>query len=815
MPHYKAAAAAVLVSSVRSLRSHHESSHLHPLTIIPGAFKEVANVTAWLLEASWRDEAPWSLPSVASNRYQTWLPREISALVESQATTPGCGLVQLDIALISGSWSLSLWGANPSPMTGQSGVTVRAVYNTSQTCITSPGIHRPAEDSWRALLRALPMLLGGVPLTTGLDADGLGEVDDAHHSGSGDMRRWFTQQTRSPGGGSHSFTLQLPATPGLGSGGGLPWSRITTSLITQLSPCGAAAGLASLLTPALVTALSSTPPSKGVYLAAGVSVSIGRGDGDATNGTADAGHSTIRLTRTLSTVLHAPRADAKQTAWIAEAVPFKSLLPEVHADSAARLDAGLALCPEPRSVSADDGNGGGASGSAGTMGAVDYDGDDERNHRVYVHMPAAYMLKRSCPASYPLQQLHNIPLVTRLPGSGFGPAAARRARLQRATRQASQRHLGHGVITSTASVRLGASARVRLAFLTPLPWFLGAGGDADDRGRRGGANASHGQARHTYLQATLSQRIDAPATLGNMERAPDVTSLEAITVQAWLSGTNNNNRGGSGRPVLLEAAARTLRTSPGDRVGPSLHVAVVDILWGGAFSARRRAGDDGVIETADNGDPDGEVTVTLTLPYAFPGLMHAEAGCPPDTHRGLDVPGAAVHLVDPEGPEWMEEEDEARARGGTDEMRHFWREHDAWTAPHRIPGPLVALERCFAPHSVLLSDCPPHPWDISGATGTEAHAQSLHVQTARLPPVTVEPPCPDFSMPYNVVVLVCTAAAFVLGTFVNITARKRKPVPAHLAKVPVVERAHGTGEAKGAVSDRGLKDPNAAVPSSS
>jgi hypothetical protein len=85
----------------------------------------------------------------------------------------------------------------------------------------------------------------------------------------------------------------------------------------------------------------------------------------------------------------------------------------------------------------------------------------------------------------------------------------------------------------------------------------------------------------------------------------------------------------------------------------------------------------------------------------------------------------------------------------------------------------TALQRvaaCFASdaHALASGDCPPHPWD-------PAVSSSAALQLAHLPPVTVEPPCPDLSMPYNVVVLVCTAAAFVLGTTINTTARKLRP----------------------------------------
>ena len=116
-------------------------------------------------------------------------------------------------------------------------------------------------------------------------------------------------------------------------------------------------------------------------------------------------------------------------------------------------------------------------------------------------------------------------------------------------------------------------------------------------------------------------------------------------------------------------------------------------------------------------------TTYVALPYAMP-LMHADE-CPPDTHRGLQVPSSALVLG--------------------------------------------------ASSAVLALQTSDWPWPLlAGAVhgpgnGVDA-IQGTWLFTAS---VVLEPPAPDFSMAFNVMTLVMTVFAFVAGSILNVTGRKR------------------------------------------
>jgi Gpi16 subunit, GPI transamidase component len=113
--------------------------------------------------------------------------------------------------------------------------------------------------------------------------------------------------------------------------------------------------------------------------------------------------------------------------------------------------------------------------------------------------------------------------------------------------------------------------------------------------------------------------------------------------------------------------------------------------------------------------------VIIGIPYSMT-LLHAE-DCPPDTHRGLDVPSGVLIFS----------KNDASLK---DIGEHF---------VHKVRNPWISLGNLTKDEfSFLYSE-----------------------------PLVVEPLAPDFSMPYNVMTVTMTVLAFFLGSMLNSTARKK------------------------------------------
>jgi hypothetical protein len=136
-----------------------------------------------------------------------------------------------------------------------------------------------------------------------------------------------------------------------------------------------------------------------------------------------------------------------------------------------------------------------------------------------------------------------------------------------------------------------------------------------------------------------------------------------------------------------------------------------------------------------------EVSFRYTAP-----LLHAE-DAPPDMHRGMDVPAAAVVVAACDGDGSPIGRSATGVNGGMGSV---------------TTGPTCELA-CPAPSLQHLSAA----WSAD-ATNPGCIGRTF---TGGL---TVEPPSPDFSMPYNVMTLVMTAFAYSLGSMLNVTGRKRK-----------------------------------------
>lgn len=773
-----AAAAAVTDPGAVGDPLYAEAAHVHPLAPPPPCAGSAdphgdrVPVAAWLWEAVWSHSAPAPASGNASGaaHHLAAFPREVAALADAQGVSPGCGLAHLTVSVAAGAWEHEAWGPPPT-LAGQPaqallpppGVTVHAEYaDDAGACAAQAGVHLPPATRWRELLPALSRLLGGIPLSAGL-VDGVhggaagaalaaphhGEEGGAasgwhtHHAARGGGARAATPGMPPPSSSSghavfSSFSLHLPPSPALGSGGGLPWSRVVTSLVAQLSPCGAAAGLAAVVTPpAVLQLVDGRHTHAGMWVAA--SLVLGPGDG--------ARGGRLSLNRSFAAVLQQPPvngdsgggggASSARSPRLVDLWP-SAALPEGHRG---RWEAGSGGEGGPRLR---------RCSLTGWGDDADADADDWGGGVAHTHEPPGFRLRRSPPTAAPLSTMPWLPLPTSVPRAGFGPATDRGTTLRWAGRQATQHVLGAGELTATVALLPGATTRrVRLAVVTPMPWFLG---DAPALAGEGRAAAEGwGTAGGAmYLRAPL-------AGVGGSGAAP--TPAQA---HAWLRPREGRLGCGVAHASIVASSVGVAPGADAHAGWLGVHVAVVDVALGTAHGSER------VTDAASGAPPpavdDCELTLALSLPYRFPGVMHAEAVCPADTHRGLDAPGAVAHIA--------ELGDDG---GGDDESR--LPQH--WMAGALAPADAARLlAACFsgggnATAPLQAAGCPPHPWGRPQGPPPTAHG----ITSAHLRAVTVEPPCPDFSMPYNAVVLVCTAAAFVLGTFVNVTARKRR-VPA-------------------------------------
>jgi hypothetical protein len=121
--------------------------------------------------------------------------------------------------------------------------------------------------------------------------------------------------------------------------------------------------------------------------------------------------------------------------------------------------------------------------------------------------------------------------------------------------------------------------------------------------------------------------------------------------------------------------------------------------------------------------PDYIFRITIAYSYSIE-LLHGEE-FPPDSHRGYDLPGERVAIT------------EVQCRSQISDQ--------PWALRADTPGRLCHGPTQTSRSTVVLSE-----------------------------PVTVEVAAPDFSMPYNVMTLISTSAAYILGSILNVTARKSR-----------------------------------------
>jgi hypothetical protein len=635
---------------------------------------------------------------------------------------------------------------------------------------------------------ALPL---GVPLGAGLGgssggsaagADTSADFDDGCASASalwrsatacgvtgGGQRAWHTHAAVNDTTGTAAFSLALPTSSGGGHGGGLPWERVAALLLARLHPCGGAAGLGAVLTPSRVAALAAgggatsgdagdaasvrsgdprrrpRPARRGTRAPyVGLSLSLARECGGGANGST--GACALVLTRRFAVVLQPAALQPPKTAdgsgigGASSAAPLPSL---------ASLLGYAGRAPPPACA---------ASGDA----------------TIVVHEGAA-----AAATTHPLRALADVSLPPT--SAGTVPSSLQlppTVRLAWARRQLTQARQGHGVLVSVASVAVGGSGsnsgrgstqlqrRLRLLVLTPTPWFLGIVDDDISSGSSGTGAAVALSGGDGAAYAAAVKRLPT----GAHDAAPP-----AVTAEAWLDQQQHAppqpTSADSTQQPLVVTLASSVVLSPAPRGRPGLHVAVVDVTLPAPAAAA---------------PPTQATTVAVSLPWVTPGgLLHADE-CPPDAHRGLDVPPGTLTavVVDAAGSD--------AAGGGSGN----------WAAAPDAAAALAAVTRCFrgGGGGGETAGCPAHPWDPTAILPVPYDSNHTHISSsggggddgdaarsvptpaaaasAYLQHVTVEAPCPDFSMPYNAVVLVATAAAFVLGSLVNVSARKRRPAAA-------------------------------------
>lgn len=168
--------------------------------------------------------------------------------------------------------------------------------------------------------------------------------------------------------------------------------------------------------------------------------------------------------------------------------------------------------------------------------------------------------------------------------------------------------------------------------------------------------------------------------------------------------------------------------------------------------------------------------VSFSIPYVSI-LLHADE-CPPDTHRGLDIPAGLVLALVPH----------VRNSSGRDFTRALGRH----AAPEEVQLIDVISTHLWQSSSIRShGDATRYSWEGSfeSASTTRVVTDSPRISFSLLAsfqsqPLVIEPLCPDFAMPYNVMVLGMTVSAFVLGAIFNASARR----PKQRAAVPSLNR---------------------------
>ena len=156
-------------------------------------------------------------------------------------------------------------------------------------------------------------------------------------------------------------------------------------------------------------------------------------------------------------------------------------------------------------------------------------------------------------------------------------------------------------------------------------------------------------------------------------------------------------------------------------------------------------------------------TTYIWQPYHTP-LLHAE-DCPPDVHRGMDVPPAVLLTPVLIPAAVCARSPCASADGASDGTAACGCDHidvaavDVISLLSRYPsdGPLSTS-------GILLCN------NTNNSSCCCAFTRSFSA------PLLVEPLSPDFSMPFNVMTLVMTMMAFVAGTMLNVLGRRRRKV---------------------------------------
>ena len=761
--------ALLLISSASSARIDRYLERLH-LSPLPAAAALDAPPRAWHVTASWRHSV--ALPSAAGA-----IPAQLGSFPLAAAHawqaqgggTPG-GLTSLRLALGSGRWEHTLWGPLPAGAAAfPRGTGVQAEYSLGNLSTPGGGLQLAPRARWRALLRSLAgsgSLAGGLPLGAGL-ADGGAALDAVCADASTEAlgmgpaaacraaeRAWVTAAL--PRAAGAAFALSAPATTGGGTGGGLPWRQALRAVVEGLDPCRGHAGLAATFASggALMRALSRPRrrqslegPSAGAPQLLHATLSLHLAEEAPCEGREVQPGRCLVLQRELSLVVQArggeaeaPRsgeAGAAGTQTLGEVLGLASgdwLGACASGDEAglitvrsrhAQMDAVSTDGVREDGVCSDDVCSDGARSGSVHSGVV------SSSHANGVHSSHAYGAHSSRPATIVLStpnaseiHLWEPPPVghpdTATPAVRLDPEPPEPPSILWARRQIRQQRLGAGVLVATAALRLpggaGAGAACRLLFLTPLPWFLGTPRNASGQ--------------------------DSVALWGGGSPAYAAVQRDGATAEVWLSG---RARAAHGAPLraTLRLASRVVQPAI-DRGFCGLHAAIVDVVVEGEATPEEAAiGSRPQAQELPPPRPELGTTLTLaiSLPYLFAGLLHGETECPPDTHRGLDVPPGALHV--------------ALLDAG---------------ALHADEA-LEAAARCAAADSgdgvEAGEGCAPHPWALSrgGSAGGRA---------ALLNDVSVEPPCPDFAMPYNVIVLVSTVAAYILGTLTNVMGRKRK-----------------------------------------
>lgn len=655
-----------------------------------------------------------NLSAVAPDPASAVFPVDVARAVRA------LGVRQLAVVLTAGGWRRS-WGPVPAQLdvpagssvdvtwegdagTGTSSTAAPIAANESAGAPRRSSLRRSPARRWRMLLRWASGLTCH-SLATGLSADDDVAADAAIASGGLAGERGPGAAVEGGRGGTKRgwYTLARPAAPGAfgraavlarhtlvvpgGSGGGFCTESLHTA-VTRLLPCRRRAGLAAAaLHPRAVAAAPFRVLSLRVSPAAGP----GRGGSEQQQQQ----RRPWALSLTLAFVVSPPPPPQSTSAvGPPHAVADPSPAPLLRLDDVLRgRTRGVAVGDrgagrahgggEVEADSEDDENGDGECPAVGRGGGAivrvfdaagssgdGISGNGAASGRVvpFCRLRDVTLFQADAAALTPWQRQ-----------AVAGDAVAACVAVRRSLRE---RSLGVGALV------------VAIEHSCPGACGLG-GGDGVDGDAGGPLAARLTQVLPWFLQPTGDGYHVWRHAAGGAADDVDVTGGGAVGVNMSTDSEVESERRGTGAIVTAVRRA-TVRGAP-------------------------------AVDAVDLSLPPCTVTY-VRLDFTLP-LLHAE-DCPPDTHRGLDVPSAALAVWRPAGP------------GGA-------------------PRVAAAADWPFA-----LARTP--DGDSDGA----APAATLFT-----PACAVEPPSPDFSMPFNVVTLVMTVFAFVAGSMLNVLGRKRKAAP--------------------------------------